>query len=148
MPQLFPPGSNSLARAMLLGGAGAVPVFLGGALALYWSPLTTGVGVTVEQPVPFSHQHHVGDIGLDCRYCHTSVETSAFAGIPPTETCMTCHSQIWRDAPVLAPVRASWTGASAAAVDAGQRPAGLRLFQPQHPCRQGRRLRELPRPGR
>jgi hypothetical protein len=61
-----------------------------------------------RQPVPFSHQHHVGGLGIDCRYCHTSVEQSGFAGLPPTETCMTCHSQIWRDAPVLAPVRESW----------------------------------------
>ena len=110
MPQLFPPGSNSLARAMLIGGAGALPAFVWGAYAVYWSPLNTGVGTPVEQPVPFSHQHHAGELGIDCRYCHTTVETSAFAGIPPTETCMTCHSQIWRDAPVLEPVRASWAG--------------------------------------
>ena len=62
----------------------------------------------VEQPVPFSHEHHVAGLGIDCRYCHTGVEKSAFAGIPPTETCMTCHSQVWRDAPALAPVRESW----------------------------------------
>jgi hypothetical protein len=61
-----------------------------------------------EQPVPFSHKHHVKDDGIDCRYCHTSVETSAFAGLPPTETCMTCHSQIWTNASVLEPVRESW----------------------------------------
>jgi hypothetical protein len=62
----------------------------------------------INQPVPFSHQHHVAGLGIDCRYCHTGVEKGRFAGIPPTETCMTCHSQVWRDAPVLAPVRESW----------------------------------------
>ena len=66
-----------------------------------------------EQPVPFSHEHHVGGLGIDCRYCHTSVETSAFAGIPPTKTCMNCHSQIWSTSPTLEPVRASFrTGQS------------------------------------
>ena len=75
--------------------------------ALYRSPYTTEVNVPLLQPVPFSHQHHVAGLGIDCRYCHTSVEKSSFAGLPPTETCMTCHSQVWRDAPVLAPVRAS-----------------------------------------
>src|SRR4051794_29565075 len=108
MPQLFPPGSNSLARAVLIGGVVMVPLFVWSAYAFYWSPFTTDVGVPVAQPVPFSHQHHVGGLGIDCRYCHVSAETSAFAGLPPTETCMTCHSQVWRDAPVLAPVRASW----------------------------------------
>ena len=63
--------------------------------------------VTRDQPVPFSHEHHVGGLGLDCRYCHTSVEKARFAGLPPTETCMTCHSQIWTNAQMLAPVRAS-----------------------------------------
>jgi hypothetical protein len=62
----------------------------------------------VEQPVQFSHLHHVLDDGIDCRYCHTSVETSSFAGIPPTKTCMNCHSQIWQSAPILEPVRASF----------------------------------------
>ena len=62
------------------------------------------IGSPAEQVVPFSHKHHVGDVGLDCRYCHTSVEKSAFAGIPPTHTCMTCHSQLFTDSPMLAPV--------------------------------------------
>ncbi|MEO7298627.1 MAG: cytochrome c3 family protein [Verrucomicrobiota bacterium] len=62
----------------------------------YW----TRVGEPQAQPVPFSHQHHVAGLGIDCRYCHTSVEKSAFAGMPPTDTCMTCHSQVWKDAPV------------------------------------------------
>jgi hypothetical protein len=72
------------------------------------SPYMTQVGVVRPQPVPFSHKHHVGDIGLDCRYCHASVETAAFAGMPSTKTCMTCHSQIWPEAPMLEPVRASY----------------------------------------
>jgi hypothetical protein len=66
------------------------------------------VGVPIEQPVPFSHKHHAGGEGIDCRYCHSSVEDSAFAGMPPTETCMSCHSQIWADSPILEPVRASF----------------------------------------
>ena len=74
---------------------------------IYWSPYTTYVDVPFNQPVPFSHKHHVGDDGIDCRYCHTSVEKSAYAGLPSIDTCMTCHSQIWTDAPMLEPVRAS-----------------------------------------
>ena len=70
-------------------------------------------GVVRPQPVPFSHQHHVAGLGIDCRYCHTSVENSSFAGIPPTKTCMNCHSQIWTNAPMLEPVRESYrTGKS------------------------------------
>jgi hypothetical protein len=64
--------------------------------------------VAREQPVPFSHQHHVGGVGVDCRYCHTSVEKAAYAGIPPTKTCMNCHSQIWSTSPTLEPVRQSF----------------------------------------
>jgi len=75
---------------------------------VYWSPWTTRQMTPLEQPVPFSHKHHVYGIGLDCRYCHTTAETSAFAGVPPTEACMTCHSQIWKDSPTLAPVRNSY----------------------------------------
>ena len=70
---------------------------------LYSSPYMTGAGSPVEQPVPFSHRHHVRDDGIDCRYCHTSVENSSFAGLPPTKTCMNCHSMIWSDAPMLEP---------------------------------------------
>jgi len=81
--------------------------FLGLGFAVVRSPYVTGVGVAPRQPVPFSHEHHVGGLGIDCRYCHTSVETSSFAGIPPTETCMTCHSQLWTHAKLLEPVRDS-----------------------------------------
>ena len=71
------------------------------------SPYVTEVDWIPSQPVPFTHQHHVSGLGIDCRYCHTSVEKSRFAGVPPTSTCMNCHSQIWSDAPMLEPVRES-----------------------------------------
>src|SRR4051812_10751932 len=87
---------------------GAVPVVaVGLGYTLMKSPYVTNEGLTREQPVLFSHAHHVGGLGLDCRYCHTSVSTARFAGVPPTETCMTCHSQLWTNAPMLAPVRKS-----------------------------------------
>ena len=108
MPQLFSRRSNTLARISILG----IVLFIclcGWVLyAVYWSPYTTLVTVPLPQPVPFSHQHHVSGLGIDCRYCHTSVEKSAFAGVPSTETCMTCHSRLYTDAPLLAPVRQSF----------------------------------------
>jgi hypothetical protein len=107
MAQLFSRGSNSLARAGILG---VLLLLVLGGWALYaawWSPHFTRVNVPIEQPVPFSHEHHYSGLGIDCRYCHTSVENSAFAGIPATEVCMTCHSQLYTDAPLLAPVRES-----------------------------------------
>ncbi len=75
---------------------------------MQWSPYYFGQGVAPAQPVPFSHEHHVGGLGIDCRYCHTSVEVSGFAGIPPTKTCMNCHAQIWTNAALLEPVRESF----------------------------------------
>ena len=72
------------------------------------SPYVTNVGQPVDQPVPFSHKHHVMDDGIDCRYCHTGVENAAFAGMPATQTCMNCHSEIWAQSPVLEPVRQSF----------------------------------------
>jgi hypothetical protein len=72
------------------------------------SPYVTRQGILIEQPIPFSHEHHVGGLGLDCRYCHTTVTESPFAGMPTTKTCMTCHSQVWTNAPMLEPVRQSW----------------------------------------
>lgn len=72
------------------------------------SSYVTDVGVALDQPVPFSHKHHVAGLGIDCRYCHSTVEISSSAGMPPTETCMSCHSQIWADSPMLEPVRASF----------------------------------------
>jgi len=107
MAQIFGKSSNSFARASLLGGFFGFFGFWGLVYLIYWSPYTTNQYVPREQEVPFSHQHHVAGLGLDCRYCHTSVEKSSFAGIPPTETCMTCHSRVWTDAPMLAPERQS-----------------------------------------
>lgn len=107
MPQLFRPGANTLAR-LSLAAIVAVPglaLLIGGAVAR--SGMTTGEGRFVEQPVPFSHQHHAGELGIDCRYCHTGVERTAAAVVPPTHTCMTCHSQIWTNAAMLAPMRES-----------------------------------------
>jgi hypothetical protein len=80
---------------------------VGVAYGVMKSPYITGEHLTLEQPVPFSHEHHAGQLGLDCRYCHTSVEQSAFASIPTTHICMTCHSQLFTTAQLLAPVRKS-----------------------------------------
>jgi hypothetical protein len=108
MPQIFNSSANTIARASI----GAVVLLaVGGGFTAYQlarSPYVTGAGIAHEQPVPFSHQHHVAGIGIDCRYCHTSVEVAASAGIPPTETCMNCHSQIWSNSPTLEPVRESF----------------------------------------
>src|SRR5712672_2153362 len=109
MPQIFHRSTNTLSRATIFGAVFVIAALSWVAMEFQRSPYLTYAGVRKPQPVPFSHQHHVAGLGIDCRYCHTSVETSAFAGIPPTETCMTCHSQVWRDAPVLQPVRDSWT---------------------------------------
>lgn len=106
--QIFPRQSNAIARASLF-----LVVFVVATLGwlLYTfqrSPYITMAGVRKPQPVPFSHQHHVTGLGIDCRYCHTSVENAAFAGIPPTKTCMNCHAQIWTNAAYLEPVRESF----------------------------------------
>jgi hypothetical protein len=107
MAQIFSRSSNSIARVSLAGGFFGFFGLWGLIYLIYRSPYTTDANVPRAQEVPFSHQHHVAGLGLDCRYCHTSVETSSFAGLPPTETCMTCHSKVWTDAPMLAPVRQS-----------------------------------------
>ena len=108
MAQVFSRSMNLVARLSIVGGVMAAGA-LGAALyAIALSPWYTDVNVAQPQPVPFSHKHHAGELGIDCRYCHTSVEKSSFAGIPPTQTCMTCHSQIWTNAAMLEPVRASY----------------------------------------
>lgn len=105
--QVFSKASNTIAPATLIGAIVMLAVFGGIVFAVYWSPYTTLVGIPINQPVPFSHEHHVGGLGIDCRYCHTGVETAAYAGVPPTRTCMTCHSQLWTEAKLLEPVRRS-----------------------------------------
>lgn len=113
MAQIFHPSTNTISKVSIFGGIFILAGLAWLGLTFMRSSYVTQVGVAREQPVPFSHEHHVSGLGIDCRYCHTSVETSAFAGIPPTETCMTCHSQIWSDAPILEPVRESFrTGRS------------------------------------
>jgi hypothetical protein len=108
MSQIFHRHTNIYSRLSILGIVGFVAA-LGGVVAmLNVSGYNTNQGMYVEQPIQFSHKHHVGGEGIDCRYCHTSVEESAFANIPPTKTCMNCHSQIWINAPILEPVRASF----------------------------------------
>jgi hypothetical protein len=107
MAQIFPRAANSIAVGSIIGLGALAVVLLGGMSAFFYSGYVTGVGEVREQPVPFSHAHHAGGEGLDCRYCHTSVEKEAFAGMPSTRTCMTCHSQIWKEAPILQPVRDS-----------------------------------------
>ncbi|HEX7230036.1 MAG TPA: cytochrome c3 family protein, partial [Candidatus Binatia bacterium] len=113
MAQIFHPSTNTISRVTIFGGLILLLAVVAGLATINESPYITEVGVARSQPVPFSHKHHVGDDGLDCRYCHTSVEDSSFAGIPPTKTCMNCHTQIWPDSPVLEPVRESFrTGRS------------------------------------
>jgi hypothetical protein len=107
MRQLFPPVANTIARFSIIGGIVAVAALVYTLGLLDRSPYKTQVNVPVEQPVPFSHEHHVGQLGIDCRYCHTSVENSSFANVPSTDICMTCHSQLYTDSPMLAPVRES-----------------------------------------
>lgn len=108
MSQIFHYRSNALARITLF-GAVFILAFVGWVVAqLNTSAYMTRAVQAREQPVPFSHAHHAGGLGIDCRYCHTTVETSSFANIPPTKTCMNCHSEIWSGSPTLEPVRASF----------------------------------------
>jgi hypothetical protein len=108
MSQVFPKSANAWSKASVIA---IVFVVLGlgwAILTLQRSDLVTSANEFIEQPVQFSHQHHAGGIGIECRYCHTSVEVSPSAGIPPTKTCINCHSQIWNQSPYLEPVRASF----------------------------------------
>jgi hypothetical protein len=108
MSQIFPKSANAAVRTSVFAVV-TLALFLGWAIfTLMRSSWVTKQDEFVEQPIQFSHAHHVGGVGLDCRYCHTSVEKSSFAGIPPTKTCINCHSQIWSNAPILEPVRASF----------------------------------------
>ncbi len=108
MGQLFGPAASFVARSALAGGALSVALLIAGAYAYYDSSYYTGVGRPPPQPVPFSHAHHVGGLGIDCRYCHATATTSSFAGMPTSATCMNCHKELWTQAALLEPVRESW----------------------------------------
>ena len=107
--QIFHRSTNTISRATIFGAIFVIAMLFWAAAEVQRSPYVTYAGVARPQPAPFSHQHHVGGLGIDCRYCHTSVEVSSFAGIPPTRTCMNCHAQIWTGAPMLEPVRESFS---------------------------------------
>ena len=108
MAQIFDRSSNALARMSLV-LTGLLVIAVGVTLdELQRSPWVTRQGQRPDQPVPFSHKHHVQGLGLQCQYCHVTVEKSSYAGIPPTKTCINCHAQIWTNAQLLEPVRASW----------------------------------------
>ena len=108
MGRVFHPRFNTVAKAGVFGAILGVGGVIWAASVIQRSSWVTNAGIDRDQPVPFSHDHHVRGLGIDCRYCHTSVTDSSFAGIPPTRTCMTCHSKIWTNAPILQPVRESW----------------------------------------
>src|SRR3970282_2105996 len=108
MPQIFHPSTNVISKVSIFGAIFFIAAFAWVLTQIFRSPYATNVDVPIEQPIPFSHEHHVAGLGIDCRYCHSSVEVSRFADIPPTHTCMTCHVQICADSPVLEPVRSSF----------------------------------------
>src|SRR5579871_6451440 len=108
MPQIFHRSFNTLSKVSILGSLLILALLAWVVIVVYRSPYVTAADTTYLQPVPFSHEHHAGRLGIDCRYCHTSVEDSSFAGIPPTKTCMNCHSQMWVGSTMLEPVRESY----------------------------------------
>jgi Zn ribbon nucleic-acid-binding protein len=108
MPQIFHRSANTISRVSIFGAVFFVAALLGIFDEVNRSGWVTEARVPREQPIQFSHERHVAGNGIDCRYCHTSVEESAFAGIPPTKTCMSCHSQIFSTSPFLEPVRQSF----------------------------------------
>src|SRR5271165_5148513 len=113
MAQIFHRSFNVISKVSILGAVFILAALGWAASVLVRSSYVTNMGVARTQPIQFSHAHHVSGLGIDCRYCHTSVETAGYAGIPPTTTCMNCHSQIWTNAPLLEPVRESYrTGKS------------------------------------
>ena len=109
MGQIFPRRANVLSKASIIATALVLAVILGALFLLVRSPYRTQVGILRSQPIPYSHKLHVGELGLDCRYCHTAVEKSASASLPSTEMCMNCHSQVRKESPTLAPLQASFT---------------------------------------
>lgn len=108
MSQIFHPSTNTFAKASIFGAVFIIAAILGMYALFIRSPYVTGVGVVRDQPVPFSHEHHVSGLGIDCRYCHTTVETAAYAGMPSVHTCMSCHSQVWTEADALEPIRTAY----------------------------------------
>ncbi len=108
MAQIFHPSMNVFSKVSVFGSLFFIVLVAWVSIVYTRSSYGTDAGVAIVQPVPFSHQHHVGMDGIDCRYCHTSVESSSFAGIPSTKICMNCHSQIWVGSDALEPVRASY----------------------------------------
>src|SRR5918995_7471404 len=113
MAQIFHRSTNTISRVSIFGTLFIVAGLLWLVAQIHRSPWITDARVAREQPIQFSHERHVGGNGIDCRYCHTSVEDSSFAGIPPTKTCMNCHSQIWQGSEMLAPVRESYKSGKA-----------------------------------
>jgi hypothetical protein len=107
LAQIFPAWVDKVPGRIALSGGILVILVIAG-IWYYWSPEYTDVGYRPVQPVPYSHKLHVGDLGMDCRYCHTGVEVSPVAMVPPTQTCMNCHTTIKPDSPKLAPIRESW----------------------------------------
>ena len=108
MAQIFHRSTNTISRVSIYGAVILIAVLGYVANVVNETSYVTEVHNARPQPVPFSHKHHVGELGIDCRYCHSSVEVSSSAGMPPTQTCMACHSQIWTGAAILEPVRASY----------------------------------------
>lgn len=108
MPQVFHPSTNTLSRLSIFGFLIVIAVLAWGAALINRSGYVTFAKVAREQPIQFSHRHHAGQLGIDCRYCHTTVEEERYAGIPPTQICMNCHLQIWKSSPFLEPVRESF----------------------------------------
>lgn len=106
--QFFPQSANTIARLTILAGLFIIAFVLWAGAMIVRSPYEMVQNVPREQPVPFSHEHHAGGLGIDCRYCHNTVEVSAFANIPPTKVCMNCHQEMWAASPTLAPVRQSY----------------------------------------
>ncbi len=147
MAQIFDRSANWLTRASLLLSGLLIVVIALTLNELQRSPWVTRQGQRAAQPVPFSHKHHVQGLGLQCQYCHTSVEKSSYAGIPPTKTCINCHSQIWTNANLLDPVRESWATGESIKWTQSSRSAGLCFLQSLGACEQGTRMFELSRPG-
>jgi Cytochrome c7 and related cytochrome c len=108
MAALFPPWTNAVYRAAIVAIAVGAAAAIAAPMIFVRTSYASGEGDAVEQPVEFDHRHHVRDDGIDCIYCHQTVETQAAAGMPATATCMGCHDQIWPDSPRLAAVRRSW----------------------------------------